>query len=416
VGPGPFLPALSGTDFGFDFNPTVDRVRIVSDAEQNLRAHPGTGAVSSTDLPLNPAGNVVAAAYSSNFAGATTTTLYDIDSATDQLSIQTPPNNGTLVSVGALGIDVAGGAGLDISPRGIAYLSTPSTAGTASMFYMVNLVTGASTLIGTVGGSELLRDSAVRLFPEIAYGVTTSSGPTNNLIRFNTATPATLLSSVPISGLQAGELVLGIDFRPGTGQLFALGSSHRLYTIDPANGAATPVGADPFAPALSGTDFGFDFNPAVDRIRVISDAEQNLRLDPALGTVAANDTPLNPAGNVVAAAYLNNHAAPASTVLYDIDSVAGNLLTQNPPNAGTLTLVGSLGLAVSSSDVGFDIASASGTAYLSAYTGGANPGLYRVNLTTGAATLVGSIGTTDPLRAFAVQLEPLLRIWSDGFE
>src|SRR4030095_14815219 len=102
---------------------------------------------------------------------------------------------------------------------------------------------------------------------------------------------------------QGGENVLGIDFRPATGELYGLGSTSRLYRIGIANGAAVQVGAGPFSPLLSGTDFGFDFNPQSDRIRVVSDAEQNLRLNPDNGTIAGVDTNLNPPGNVVAAAY-----------------------------------------------------------------------------------------------------------------
>src|SRR6187200_1617188 len=103
-------------------------------------------------------------------------------------------------------------------------------------------------------------------FPsELIYGVTT----TNLLVSFNSGAPGTILSSVAITGLQAGETILGIDFRPATKQLYGLGSTSRLYTINLSTGAATAVGP-PFTPALSGTAFGVDFNPTVDRIRITS--------------------------------------------------------------------------------------------------------------------------------------------------
>src|SRR4029079_4990933 len=98
---GPFSPLLSGTSFGVDFNPAADRLRIVSDSEQNLRVNPETGSVSNADTALNPAGNIVAAAYTNNVAGTTANVLYDIDSVSDQLQIQSPPNNGTLTLVGS---------------------------------------------------------------------------------------------------------------------------------------------------------------------------------------------------------------------------------------------------------------------------------------------------------------------------
>jgi hypothetical protein len=417
VGTGTFTPALNGADFGFDFNPTVDRIRIVSNTEQNLRAHPDLGTISFTDTPLTPAGNVVAAAYTNNFAGATSTTLYDMDSVTDLLLTQVPPNNGILNAVGPLGVDASGLTGFDIATSGLAYASITLQGAGSTNFYGVNLSTGATTLVGTIGGGEVIRDTAVRVYTEVVYGVTQAAGPTHNLMRFNAATPTIIISSVAITGLQAGEEILGIDFRPTSGQLFALGSTSRLYTINPATGVATQVGTGTFSTPLSGTDFGFDFNPTVDRIRVVSDAEQNLRLNPSMGTVAFVDTPLNPAGNVVAAAYTNNFAGAVSTRLNDIDSTTSALMFQSPPNNGTLNPVGTnLGIPIANANVGFDIARGSGHAYLSAYTGGVSPGFYKVDLGAGTATLIGNVNTTDILIDISVLLELEEEIFSDGFE
>src|SRR5262249_46364265 len=72
----------------------------------------------------------------------------------------------------------------------------------------------------------------------------------NELLRFNSATPGTIASSTPITGLQGGEKIRGIVVRPATGQLYALGSTSRLYTINPVTGAATPVGSGTFAVPL----------------------------------------------------------------------------------------------------------------------------------------------------------------------
>jgi len=46
-----------------------------------------------------------------------------------------------------------------------------------------------------------------------------------------------------ITGLQAGETVLGFDYRPATGGLYAIGSTSRLYLINGTTGAATQVGS-----------------------------------------------------------------------------------------------------------------------------------------------------------------------------
>src|SRR5215204_2232948 len=98
---------------------------------------------------------------------------------------------------------------------------------------------------------------AMQINAATLYGVTTG----NSLMRFDSATPGTVTTVGAITGLQGGENVLGIDFRPATGQLFALGSNSRLYTIDKTTGAATFVAT--LSTALSGTEFGVDFNPTV---------------------------------------------------------------------------------------------------------------------------------------------------------
>lgn len=132
-------------------------MRVVSDADQNLRINVDNGAtiVDGTLNPGNP--NVVAAAYTNNFAGATTTTLYVIDSSTDQLFIQNPPNNGTLNLVGSLGVDAESITGFDISGlTGVAYAALVPRGSTFSSLYQINLATGAATLIGQIGSGLVI--------------------------------------------------------------------------------------------------------------------------------------------------------------------------------------------------------------------------------------------------------------------
>jgi hypothetical protein len=237
---------------------------------------------------------------------------------------------------------------------------------------------------------------------ELIYAVTS----TNVLLSFDSATPGTT-TSVAITGLQSGENILGIDLRPATGQLYALGSTSRLYTINPATGVATQVGSGTFTPALSGTAFGFDFNPTVDRIRVVSDTDQNLRLNPDTGAVVAVDTNLayatgdpnqglNP--NVVALAYTSNFAGATSTTLFGIDSNLDiGLLLGSPggtpisPNSGQL--ISALPIGVNTADaVGFDFSGVTGVGYasLTPVTGAASS-FYTVGASS--VVLVGQIGT-----------------------
>lgn len=167
----PFTPALVGTAFGVDFNPTVDRIRVVSNNEQNLRINPDTGATAATDLPLqygaadpnagtNP--NVVGAAYNNNMAGATTTTLYDIDSGLNILATQNPPNDGTLNTGGRLGVNTTALVGFDIAP-GYGGLAALQPMNERSRLYMVNLRTGDVTDRGQIGTRRNVRDLAIPL-------------------------------------------------------------------------------------------------------------------------------------------------------------------------------------------------------------------------------------------------------------
>ena len=222
------------------------------------------------------------------------------------------------------------------------------------------------------------------------------------LITFDTATPALTTGPVAVSGLGAGETLLGIDFRPQTGQLFGLGSGSNLYTIDATTGAATLVA--PLTATLNGTAFGVDFNPLVDRLRIVSDANQNLRVNPG-NAVTLVDGNLNPADpHVVGAAYTNNFDGTTSTTLYVLDSSLNNLLIQNPPNAGVLISVAALG--VNFNDlVGFDILGAS-SAFASLNTGGAATGFYSINLATGSAILIGDIGGGALLADIALAIAP----------
>jgi uncharacterized protein (TIGR03437 family) len=240
----------------------------------------------------------------------------------------------------------------------------------------------------------------------------------NNLISFNAATPGTIASTVAITGLQQGETITGIDFRPRNNQLYAVGSSSRVYTINTTSGAATAIGTAAFTPALSGNAFGVDFNPVPDRIRLVSDGEQNLRLHPDTGAVAGTDTALayntgdanasaNP--NIVGAAYTNNFNAPATTTLYGIDSNLDILVRQgsaggapDSPNNGRLNTIGPLG--VNTTDqVGFDIQAPNDVAYASLTTQGATTSsLYAINVNTGAAQLIGAIGGNAIVRDIAI--------------
>ena len=454
--------------------------------------------------------------YDNNFAGATLTTLYGIDSGNGYVGAVNPPNAGTLIPVGPLGFNTSSVCGFDISPSGEAFAAMHAPGDFSPKLFQINLATGQATLMGNIGGGATTLDIAVAPTPMVRfssaqYSATEQSGKaTINLTRFNgsqgtilvnysaapgTATPnadyvpasgliiftngeinksfdvpiindniaelnetvlltlsasatngpvggitnATLeivsaqnlpvylltvsnqllrfstspgviQTNLAISGLLAGEALLAMDFRPASGQLYGLGSSNRLYTIDPNSGVATVVGS-PGAFTLAGTDFGFDFNPSVDRIRVTSDAEQNLRLNPTNGSLTATDSALayavgdlhfgaNPA--IVASAYINNFAGAPTTTLYGIDSSLDTLVLQNPPNNGTLTTIGALGVDISGA-AGLDITEADQAAYAVFKRSASSVSeIYRVNLSNGTATLLGAVNSVALIRDIAI--------------
>lgn len=245
---------------------------------------------------------------------------------------------------------------------------------------------------------------------ELVYGVTLQQ----TLVSWDSASPTALLSGVAISGLQSNEVIHGIDIRPKTGEMYALGSMNRLYKINRTTGAATQVGPS-FSTPLNGSSFGFDFNPTVDRIRVISDVDQNLRLHPDTGAVAATDTTLayragdanfgaNP--NAVHAAYTNSFAGALSTTLYVLDTGLDVLAIQNPANAGQLMTVGSVGTDLSDLG-GFDISGLSGMAYAVVRDNAlARSTFWRIDLATGQGTMIGEIGGGSIITAMAVVPAP----------
>ncbi|HXG66635.1 MAG TPA: DUF4394 domain-containing protein [Blastocatellia bacterium] len=409
---------ISGAGFGVDFNPVPDRLRVVSTTGQNFRINVETGvtavdgnlAYATGDPNAAATPNVVGSAYSNNFAGATTTTLYGIDSNLDILVIQNPPNNGTLNTVGSLGVNTTNMVGFDIAAGSFrAFASLTPDGGTTSNLYTINLSTGAATLVGQIGAGVSIRDIAVAPRPPLTVFALTER---NRLITFSAANPEEVISLTRARTLRRGETLLDIDFRPANGRLYALGDSSTLYSINLNTGTVTPRPVAPFSTALNGASFGFDFNPTVDRIRVVSEADQNLRLNPDSGDIAGVDGALafaagdanagqNP--NVVGSAYTNNFAGATTTILYGIDTNRDVLVTQIPPNNGTLNTVGSLG--VDATDlVGFDIFGCDMVGYAALTLPGETASkLYRINLATGAATLIGTIGGGELIKGIALR-------------
>lgn len=246
-----------------------------------------------------------------------------------------------------------------------------------------------------------------------------------HLVRVNADKPQESQLRLPIKGLEPGHALVGIDFRVSRGVMFALSDHAQLYTVDTASGRVKPVGD--VAKGLSlplgllGHQYGFDFNPAADRIRVVNERRQNLRLHPETGALVSTDPNLvyaptddhvGEAPRIGAAAYTYNSKDEKLTTNFAIDLNLGTLAVQGTretvlpavsPNQGVLFTVGPLGQGplVSAS---FDIADVSNRAL-----GALRPlnrnvtGLYDIDLETGKARLIGQLLNGKSVRGIAIE-------------
>ncbi|MFN3416547.1 MAG: DUF4394 domain-containing protein [Caldimonas sp.] len=253
----------------------------------------------------------------------------------------------------------------------------------------------------------------------------------HQLVRIDPQRPQQVLERVLLLGLAAGEEIVGMDYRVARGQLYALSNQGRLYTLDPTQGRLQPVGASTWPVGLNGHAVGFDFNPAADRIRIVTERGQNLRAHPDTGALvdadptaegfqpdgtlryANGDPNAGRAPRLEAAAYTYNKQDEKLTTNYAIDAGLGLLVRQGSlegaqpvvsPNAGLLFTVGSLGLATPLRHVSFDIADLDNTA-LAAVTLPRErvSRLVRIDLQSGRAQVVGIIGSGEPVRALAIE-------------
>lgn len=250
------------------------------------------------------------------------------------------------------------------------------------------------------------------------YGRLKIFGLTNDqrLICFDESNPKNARTVGTISGFSGADTALiGIDFRVQDGFLYGVGNAGGVYRISTTNAVATFVNS--LTVPLNGTAFGVDFNPAADRLRIISDTGQNLRHNVNAGGVTINDgtlsyTPPTAATGVTGAAYTNNDLDPnTATTLYDIDSNLDQVVIQSPANSGTLAATGKLTVDTTSV-LGFDIYSTirnntttnvEGFAVLTSATDNSIR-LYSIALFSGKATSRGTFRSQNQVVDIAIPL------------
>lgn len=235
--------------------------------------------------------------------------------------------------------------------------------------------------------------------------------------------------------VMAHDLAMPVDaiaYRPVTGELLGY-TNGVVYRIDPMSGAMTDLGASVMEGAMvaEGAMVGFDFNNAIDAVRVVSSAGDNLVYFPegfgdndaragslrrftdlayAEGDANAGTTPM-----IFANAYTNAIAGmtASGTLQYALDAATDALVTL-ANNDGTLMTVAPVtveGMAADLSGMGgFDIVSPEeGTDMAYAVLqmeGGANAGLYAIDLSTGAASMLADLGMGG-ITGFAVSMSAM---------
>ncbi|EKA5636404.1 DUF4394 domain-containing protein [Vibrio navarrensis] len=251
-----------------------------------------------------------------------------------------------------------------------------------------------------------------------------------HLLKINPRSPGTIQTTLPVQGLASGEKIVGIDFRVARGDLYALSSQGRIFIINLSSGVATLVpGSKPTEP-INGGHWGFDFNPAADKMRVVGKQNLNLRLHPDTGAIIDFDSKtsgtqtdpkltydrgdINAAytPDIVAAAYTYNPNNEKLTTNYAIDKQRGTLVMQGTiegatpavsPNLGVLYTIGGLGIEPIQ-DASLDISDINNIALGTITTSASLPAkLVVIDLTTGRAELLGHFPRGKTITGLAIE-------------
>lgn len=257
-------------------------------------------------------------------------------------------------------------------------------------------------IIGMLAGMTLAAPAAA----QTVFGLTTD----NWIVTFDAGQPGSILTNGTITGLPTGAVLTGIDIRPATGEIYTVSTAGTVFRLAPSGNSFSAVSTGQLTNAvggaaitLNGANFGIDFNPVPDRLRLIGASDQNLRINVAGGSTTVDGNINSGTGmqdfQLIGSAYTNSFAGATSTVLYGIDGGTASLVRTAAPNDGTYTTTNLAGtpflplgiVATAQSQVGFDILFSGGanSAFLSA-----NDMFYSVDLTSGLATSLGAIGQT----------------------
>jgi len=370
-----------------DFMSTADnQIRVIGRNGNSYVMNANTGTIMSTGSgtiafgagDLYTGANVLAAtAYTNNFYGADATQEVGYDAVNNVLvtfdagnyangfsNISTTIHSiGTSVGAVLLG---TGSIGMDSwydssTHNNIVFLTGSTLVAGAHLYkYDLSTVSGTLTDLGAIGSGALqVRDIAFAGTRDTTVAVTgrmmtALSLNMRNLLFFDAAHPDNIRKVLPLTGMGAGQTMVGIDYAANSGTLYGLGynsaaQTYQLYTIDSATGNLTAVNSTPGSLNL-GTDdgsgntinAGFRFvSTAANRIRVTgNNGATNVELDATAGAVAATNTGLQyvtgdasfgATANLTSIAYTGFNGDTA-TQMFGFDANTGSLVMFSATN------------------------------------------------------------------------------------
>lgn len=412
--------ALSDTSYTIDFNPEVDRLRVIGSNGSNLRVDVSTGDTL-TDTNIQSGNTITGAAYEDSFSSAGRgTQLFTLDSSMDRVNLQNPPNDGTQSNPKSLlgSTNVESINGYDINPSnntGLALL----TVGGSQQFY--NISPGATPNAASLFAAPPRLTGGITYksfaFLTTANPTVTALTSTNKIRTFRANKPSVVSNEVALTGLGASEKIIGMDFRQSDRTLYALSDASKIYSVSTtgALAAVRTLGT----PLNNATQYTLDFNPLIpsgstqNRLRLIGSDRSNAVVNVEDGVVTTNTAVSgSPAPEVKAAAYLNNFRGSTITSLLVIDRANSALSVQNISDTvatqGTLTRLSALGITLDPlSPVGFDASGRNNENQLlmARTSSSGNFSLYRVNsaVNSNPLTLIDAIASSSEFIDIAIR-------------
>lgn len=410
---------LATETYGVDVNPVVDALRVVGSDGSNRVVNLSNGTV--TRQTNIAAGNTLnGAAYSNNYAGTTSTALYVIDSATDQLKLQNPASGGTPTLIGDLTVqgtklDAGSVSGFEITGGTNQLAFAALNVSGAKRLYSINVATGTAIFEGSINIAGAVRGLAIPPAAAPAAAANTvviTSFDDGHLVatidRNSTESQLPLRRSSRVSGLAVGDRLVAADYRPVDGLLYGLGFDGNLYQINPNTGVAEQTVSLSAASGatfngLSGANFGMAFDPQDDTLRVVSSGRQNLQIDVDTGEVTPqgqlffeNGFDVPPSSDNenaigVAVAYTNKFDGTLRSTAYVLEPNFDELHTLSESD-GDLGSSGENGLTIDASGIGaLQIDAVNGAAFAALQQDGVTR-LYSISLGAGVVTNPRQIG------------------------